>query len=184
MDICKGSLQKLSFKCPNLILLSFHSIRLPLWPAEQNCWHSLTELALSFTESPNTFRGIQLHLIMPNIEILKITEDGCPPILLPDVAQCHKLATVELISGGHQSFCFPLKETAPFPSGLTGLKIIMIDFMKGAVRLDTMEVLMAVKKFSTGCKIEYEYFQNLTTICSGTLLSEENASLRMCKEFQ
>ena len=175
MNITKENIQALSSKCPNLTFLSFYSIRLTEWPAEQNPWHSLKELALSFTESPNTFRHLDLHRIAPNLQTLKITEDGCPPIMLPDMTQCHKLANVELIGGGHQSFCFPFnyKELVPFPSCLMRLTIIMIEFIegvgRGVERLDTMEVLTAIKKHSTRCQVQYEFFQDLTTICSGTL---------------
>ena len=175
MNISKENIQGLSSKCPNLMYLSFYSIKLTEWPAEQNPWHSLKELALSFTESPNTFRHLDLHHIAPNLRTLKITEDGCPPIRLPDMTQCHELANVELIGGGHQSFCFPFnyKELAPFPCGLKKLTIIRIEFVEGVgrvvERLDTMEVLKVIKKHSTQCQVQYEFFQDMTTICSSTL---------------
>ena len=166
----KENIKTLSFECPNLTDLNFSSIKVSKWPLEHNSWHSLKELSLSFIESPDTFRGIKLNHIAPNLQTFKIKEDGCPPIMLPDMTQCQKLSIVELIGGGHQSFCFPFnyEDVAPFPSCLESLTVILIDFV-GERRLDTLKVLSAIKNSSTGSKIQYEFFQDMTTICSGTL---------------
>ena len=179
IDVSKDDIQGLSMKCPNIILLSFDSIKLAEWPADQNHWHSLTELTLSFTNSPDAFRDVQCHSIMPNLQSFKMKEDGCPPIMLPDMTRSHKLAEVELIGGSHQSFCFPFnyKEVAPFPSGLMKLTINMIEFVEGVDHhgcltmdtMDTMDVLTAIKHHSTECRIKYEFFQNITTLYSGIL---------------
>ena len=173
ISLCKDKIKALSSKCPNLVLLSLYKVKVGSWPSEQTLWHSLKELTLSFNESPNTFRGIQLHQIAPNLERFKIEEDGCPPIMLPDMAQCLRLSDVELLGGGHQSFCFPfnyedLASFPIFPCGLKSLTINMVDFI-GIGQLDTMKVLTDIKKFSTRCKIQYEFFKDMTTICSGTL---------------
>lgn len=169
MTITKDSIQTLSFKCPNLMLLKLSKVKIPQWPQEQNSWHRLKELTLSFNQSPNIFRGIQFHHVAPNLEKFKIEEDGCPPFILPDMTQCHKLTHIELIGGGHQSFRFPSNcDAVPFPSGLMILKAIMIDFM-GDKGLDTMKVLTTIKRFSRRCVIMYEFFQNMNTICSGTI---------------
>ena len=171
MHLSKKDISALSSKCPNLVLLRFHAIQLTGWPTEHNYWHSLDKLSLSFTTSPNIFRDIQLHRTLPNLRQLRITEDGCPPIMLPDMTQCHKLTLVEIIGGGHQSFCFQcsFRERVPFPTSLERLSISMVEFVQGGDRLNTMEVLTAVKKHSTKCKVQYEFYQDMTTICSGML---------------
>ena len=89
------------------------------------------------------------------------------------MTRCEKLTSVELIGGGHQKFSLPLNwgEKMPFSSGLRTLIISMIEFVQGddGDRLDTMEVLNAVKRQSVQCKIEYEFYQDIITICSGVL---------------
>ena len=169
-EVTQENIKTLSFECPNLTYLNFFSIKVSNWPMEQSPWQSLKELSLSFIESPNTFSGIQLYHIAPNLQTFKIKEDGCSPIMLPDMTQCQKLSIIELIGGGHQSFCLPFnyEDVALFPRCLESLTVILIDFI-GDRRLDTMKVLSAIKNSSTGCKIQYEFFQDMTTICSGTL---------------
>ena len=171
MRLSKEDINALASKCPNLVLLRLDALQLTGWPTEHHFWDSLNDLFLSFTNSPNAFKDIELHRIMPNLKYLRIKEDGCPPIMLPDMTQCNKLTSVELIGGGHQSFCYPqsCKERLPFPSGLTKLSINMIEFVHEIGRLDTMEVLTAIKNHSTHCKIQYAFFKDMTTLCSGTL---------------
>ena len=170
VEVSQENIKALSFICQNLNSLNFYSIKVSKWPLEHSSWQLLKELSLSFIESPDTFRGIKLNHIAPNLQTFKIKEDGCPPIMLPDMTQCQKLSNVELIGGGHQSFCFPFnyEDVAPFPRCLESLTVILIDFI-GDIRLDTMKVLSAIKNSSTECKIQYEFFQDMTTICSGTL---------------
>ena len=171
IDISEENIITLSEKCPQLRFLRISHIRLPQWPSEQDAWVRLRELTLSFTESPYTFVGVQLHHVAPNLHTFRIKEDGCPPIILPDMTKCHNLLDVELIGGGHQSFSFPksFREKLPFPRYMRRLTIMMIDFTEGGARLDTIEVLSAIKKISTKCKISYEFFQDIATICSGAL---------------
>ena len=177
MNISKEGIDALSSKCPNLVMLRLCAVHLTAWPTELHYWQSLVELSLCFTNSPNTFKGIQLHRTAPNLQTFRIKEDGCPPIMLPDMTQCHRLSYVEIIGGGHQSFCFSqsFREIVPFSRELSRLRINMIEFVEADAMvfcnwpLDTMEVLTAIKKHSTGCKVEYEFCQDMTTICSGTL---------------
>ena len=171
--ITEKDIATLSYKCPNLTQLNFYAVQMRKWPTYHNTWDSLIKLSLRYTNSPDIFKDVQLHKVMPNLRDLRITENGCLPIIMPDMTHCEKLTLVELIGGGNQKFSLPLnwQYKMPFFSGFTTLTISMIEFVQGddSDRLDTMEVLYAVRRQCVQCKIQYEFFQDMITICSGVL---------------
>ena len=130
----------LSNKCPEMVHLSLHGLRMeswPRWPSSYNSWDSLEYLVLNRLQlNSDLFINVQLHRCFPNLK--HVILDRCEPIggepinpslvvhrsnyngvsiTLPDVSECMSLEVFEIRNGLYR-FATDLKIRIPFPPSL------------------------------------------------------------------
>ena len=107
-------------KCPNVEVLTFHSVRIVDWPSLRSSlsvpWSSVKHLCIHRVDR-DCFNNIALHETVPNIEVLTVAgHQRNVASLLPDMNRCENLKKVHLMCG-----TFRMPRRIPFPPGLSEL---------------------------------------------------------------
>ena len=106
-------------KCPKLEHLNLGIPKILSWPKQGSCrFASLITMFISIEDQ--ICSDVQLHLFMPNIEIIEFHGKSLWENLLPDMSHCERLRVVYLYGAG-ALYTFPGK--IPFPQDLRELRV-------------------------------------------------------------
>ena len=163
----KKDIESFCLKCPHLEEITMclrTNITLQSWPMLASSWTSLQNLTIHCL--PNfggIFESVELHLTLPNLLRLYLTEDGefnkqeREPSFLPDLEGCDKLK-VAIFMHGFFRFSDDVipGERLPLPPGLANINLMGSrfheEFMNSITIKDLKKVLPGLKNLGP-CKI-------------------------------
>ena len=128
-------IESISIKCPNLQQLIMNlkmNANLQSWPLLAAPWTSLQDLTIHcHTKLGGIFESVELHLTLPNLARIFLTEDGeyltqeREPSFLPDLEGCTKLEIAVFMHGFFRFGDDILPgDNLPLPPGLTNLNLM------------------------------------------------------------